>query len=119
MLTSMPCLCRSVALRSTGPHRRRRPGDLLALAPAAFCARVSEAGDEALGPLEPLPPPAGVPLSRMFADRLALGRIALFGDAAHVLHPLAGEGGNLGMGDAPSLAHLLRGGPDAGERRLP
>jgi ubiquinone biosynthesis UbiH/UbiF/VisC/COQ6 family hydroxylase len=92
--------------------------ELLALAPAAFCARVGEAGDEALGALEPLTPPAAFPLSRMFADRIAQGRIALIGDAAHVVHPLAGQGVNLGLGDAHALAGLLLEGPDPGDRLL-
>jgi len=98
--------------------REAHARELLALAPAAFCARVSEAGGEALGALEPLTPPAAFPLSRMFADRMAQGRIALIGDAAHVLHPLAGQGVNLGLGDAHSLADLLRGAPDSGDRLL-
>jgi len=95
-----------------------RATDLIALAPAAFCARASEAGDEALGALEPLTPPAAFPLSRMVADRMAQGRIALIGDAAHVLHPLAGQGVNLGLGDAHALADLVRGAPDPGDRLL-
>ena len=98
--------------------REAHARELLALAPAALCARVSEAGDEALGALEPLTPPAAFPLSRMFADRIAQGRIALIGDAAHVVHPLAGQGVNLGLGDAHSLADLLREAPDPGDRLL-
>src|SRR6266705_6315618 len=98
--------------------REAHARELLALAPAAFCARVSEAGGEALGALEPLTPPAAFPLSRMFVDRMAQGRMALIGDAAHVLHPLAGQGVNLGLGDAHSLADLLRGASDPGDRLL-
>jgi ubiquinone biosynthesis UbiH/UbiF/VisC/COQ6 family hydroxylase len=96
--------------------REAHARELLALAPAALCARVSEAGDEALGALELLTPPAAFPLSRMFADRIAQGRIALIGDAAHVVHPLAGQGVNLGFGDAHSLADLLDEAPDPGDR---
>src|SRR3989441_13221807 len=98
--------------------REAHARELLALTPAALCARVSEAGEEALGALEPLTPPAAFPLSRMFADRMAQGRVALIGDAAHVVHPLAGQGVNLGLGDAHSLADLLRGAPDPGDRLL-
>ncbi len=98
--------------------REAHARELLALAPAALCARVSEAGDEALGALEPLAPPAAFSLSRMFADRMGQGRIALIGDAAHVVHPLAGQGVNLGLGDAHSLADLLREAPDPGDRLL-
>ena len=98
--------------------REAHARELLALAPAALCARVGEAGDQALGALEPLTPPAAFPLSRMFADRIAQGRVALIGDAAHVVHPLAGQGVNLGLGDAHSLADLLRDAPDPGDRLL-
>lgn len=116
VLAYLPLPDRRVSIVWSTPPARAR--ELLALAPAALCARVSEAGDEALGPLEPLTPPAGFPLGRMFADRIAYGRVALVGDAAHVVHPLAGQGVNLGLGDAHSLADLLREAPDAGDRLL-
>ena len=116
VLAYLPLPDRRVSIVWSASETRAR--DLLALAPAAFCRRVSEAGNEALGALEPLTPPAAFPLSRMFADRMAQGRIALIGDAAHVLHPLAGQGVNLGLGDAHSLADLLRGAPDPGDRLL-
>jgi ubiquinone biosynthesis UbiH/UbiF/VisC/COQ6 family hydroxylase len=104
----------SIVWSTSEAHAR----ELLALAPAALCARVSEAGEEVLGALEPLTPPVAFPLSRLFADRMAQGRIALIGDAAHVVHPLAGQGVNLGMGDAHALADLLREAPDPGEHLL-
>jgi ubiquinone biosynthesis UbiH/UbiF/VisC/COQ6 family hydroxylase len=113
VLAYLPLPDRRISIVWSAPETHAR--DLLALAPAALCARVSVAGDEALGTLEPLTAPAAFPLSRMFADRMAQGRIALIGDAAHVLHPLAGQGVNLGLGDAHSLADLLRGAPDPGD----
>jgi len=116
VLAYLPLPGRRVSIVWSAPEARA--ADLLALAPAAFCARVSEAGDEALGALEPLTPPAAFTLSSMIADRMAEGRIALVGDAAHVLHPLAGQGVNLGLGDAHSLADLLRAAPDPGDRLL-
>ncbi len=92
--------------------------ELLALPSIAFCRRVAEAGGEILGTLTLLTPPAVFPLSHMLADRIAQRRIALIGDAAHVVHPLAGQGVNLGLGDAHSLADLLRDAPEPGDRLL-
>jgi len=81
--------------------------ELLALSPAAFCARVAEAGKNTLGDLDLLSPAMRFPLARMRAACLAAPRIALIGDAGHVLHPLAGQGVNLGFGDARELAGVL------------
>ena len=81
--------------------------ELLALPADAFCARVAEAGRDTLGKLELLSAPVQFPLSRLHAARLAAPRIALIGDAGHVLHPLAGQGVNLGFGDASALARVL------------
>ena len=116
VLAYLPLRDRRVSIVWSAPETHAR--DLLALAPAAFCARVSEAGGEALGALEPLTAPAAFPLSRMRVNHIGEHRLALIGDAAHVFHPLAGQGVNLGLGDAHSLADLLRGAPDPGDRLL-
>ena len=50
---------------------------------------------------------AAYPLRRMWANRFAGNRCALVGDAAHVIHPLAGQGVNEGFQDAHSLAEAL------------
>ena len=81
--------------------------DLLALPADALCARVAAAGKDALGKLDLLYAAMQYPLTRLRAARLAAPRIALIGDAGHVLHPLAGQGVNLGFGDAGALARVL------------
>ena len=81
--------------------------ELLALPAHALCAQVAAAGGAALGSLDLLAPAAGFPLARQHAAHLAAPRIALIGDAGHVLHPLAGQGVNLGFGDAAALARVL------------
>jgi 2-octaprenyl-6-methoxyphenol hydroxylase len=82
--------------------------ELLALPGAALAARVAEAGGHALGALTPITPAARFPLSLMKLPIPIAHRIALLGDAAHGIHPLAGQGVNLGFGDAEALAAVLR-----------
>jgi 2-octaprenylphenol hydroxylase len=81
--------------------------ELVSLPADALCARVAEAGKDELGKLDLLSAPMQFPLARLRAARLAAPRIALIGDAGHVLHPLAGQGVNLGFGDAAALARVL------------
>lgn len=116
VLAYLPLPERRVSIVWSTPEPRAR--ELLALQSSEFCRRVAEAGSEVLGALESLTAPAAFPLSRMVACRIAQGRIALIGDAAHVVHPLAGQGVNLGLGDAHALADLLREAPDPGDRLL-
>ena len=116
VLAYLPLPGRRVSIVWSAPEAHAT--DLLALAPAAFCARVSEAGNEVLGALEPLTAPAAFPLSRMAVNHVVERRLALIGDAAQVLHPLAGQGVNLGFGDAHALADLLSAASDPGDRLL-
>lgn len=80
---------------------------LLALAPAALADEVAQAAHHALGELDLVTPARGFPLRRLVAERMAAPRVALVGDAAHVVHPLAGQGANLGFQDARELAQVL------------
>jgi ubiquinone biosynthesis UbiH/UbiF/VisC/COQ6 family hydroxylase len=82
---------------------------------------VSAASRHKLGALALVSGPRAYPLQRLSADRLVCVRVALIGDAGHVIHPLAGQGLNLGFQDARELAAVFAArepGRDLGDRRL-
>jgi len=68
---------------------------------------LTEATDNVLGRLTAAGPRASFPLKSQHADRYVLQGLALVGDAAHAVHPLAGQGANLGLADAEALAHVI------------
>jgi 2-octaprenyl-6-methoxyphenol hydroxylase len=80
---------------------------LAALAPEDFKRQLEYRFMHRLGEIEPLSPPRAFPLGFRIARRFIGPRIALVGDAAHVVHPLAGQGLNLGLRDVAALAEAL------------
>jgi len=80
---------------------------LLALDAPALCGEVEAASKGAVGALSLVTEARGFPLRRLRARQVVAPRLALVGDAAHVVHPLAGQGANLGFQDARELAAVL------------
>ncbi len=85
-----------------------RAANLVGLGDAAFQGELDRASDLALGATRVLSARVSFPLMRLAAQRYVAQRVALLGDAAHVVHPLAGQGVNLGLLDAAALAQEVK-----------
>jgi 2-octaprenyl-6-methoxyphenol hydroxylase len=96
-------------------ERSRDAPRYLALDDAAFGAEIARRLGGHLGWVKPAGRRWSYPLSAMYVHRVVAGRLAVVGDAAHGIHPIAGQGLNLGLRDAIALADLLIAARDAGE----
>ena len=81
---------------------------VIALERHDFHAALAEAFDHRLGNVVDSGPREAWPLRRLHAEHYVRERVALAGDAAHAIHPLAGQGVNLGLLDAASLAEVIQ-----------
>jgi 2-octaprenyl-6-methoxyphenol hydroxylase len=80
---------------------------LVALPDTGFSAELAGRFGDFLGAVEPIGPRSTYPLGLMLAERYVARRLALIGEAAHVIHPIAGQGLNLGIRDVAALAELV------------
>ncbi|HEY9210823.1 MAG TPA: FAD-dependent monooxygenase [Methylotenera sp.] len=80
---------------------------LMQLEAAAFSHEVMQAGNATLGQLTMISAPAAFPLVLKKAEALVRGSVVLAGDAAHRIHPMAGQGVNLGFRDIVDLTEIL------------
>lgn len=81
---------------------------LLGVDEATFCRELARAFDANLGEVVAVSGRVAFALRRQLAERFVEGRVVLCGDAAHVVHPLAGQGLNIGLRDVIALRDTMR-----------
>ncbi len=97
---------------STTPDKAKWANDA---ADDPLSRRLTDVSDGVLGDLRVAGPRGIFPLAAQHADEYVRRGIALVGDAAHTIHPLAGQGANLGLADAARLSEVVHAALDRGE----
>lgn len=96
-------------------ERRAKAAEMAALDDDAFLAEAEKRAGPDFGALSLAGPRGAFPLRFLLARSFVGQRVALIGDAAHVVHPLAGQGLNLGLRDVAALTRILSAAARAGE----
>ncbi len=106
VIALLPLPGERVSLVWSAPHPL---AEMLANEAASLASRLAPRAGPYLGVLAAIGPAQSFPLRRISVDRLVGRRLALVGDAAHVVHPLAGQGLNLGLADVSEMLRVLAG----------
>ena len=101
----LPMTCNRSSIVWT--ERAELAARLVGLPDAAFAAELAARFGDFLGAVEPVGPRWTYPLGLLLAERYVARRLALVGEAAHLIHPIAGQGLNLGVRDVAALAELI------------
>ncbi len=96
-----------IARRSSGPKKAEEAERIVALDDAGFHAELEKRFGLHLGEIAAVGPRRAFPLGLSVARAFVAERIALIGDAAHVIHPIAGQGLNMGLKDVAALAETI------------
>ncbi|MEG3765603.1 FAD-dependent monooxygenase [Alteromonas sp. 14N.309.X.WAT.G.H12] len=89
-------------------QRNEVANEIMALDDIAFSHRLTAVSDSVLGVLTVESEKSAFPLTMRYARQWVKKGVVIIGDAAHTIHPLAGQGANLGMRDAFALAEVLK-----------